>query len=136
MHGQNHPSEQPLHLAPALTAVILGVVALAAFGSYARSLEYRSIRALAADEQVFQTASKLSAIKNQGTALQLAAVDTSGLLPIYGLGAEPASDLQPAVSSDQLVPRLPYRVHSLPGGQARNDLLGHPPEAGSGRPRA
>ena len=50
MHGQHQPSEQSPHLAPALTAVILGVVVLAAFGFYARSLEYRSIEALAADE--------------------------------------------------------------------------------------
>jgi poly-D-alanine transfer protein DltD len=84
MHGQNHPLEQTPHLAPALTAVILGVVVLAAFGRYARSLEYRSIMALAADQAIFQRVGELSPIKNQGIALQQAAVETGCLLPIYG----------------------------------------------------
>ena len=84
MHGQNHPLEQTPHLAPALTAVILGVVVLAAFGSYARSLEFRSITALAADEAIIQPGGKLLPLKNQGTALQQAALETGCLLPIYG----------------------------------------------------
>jgi D-alanine transfer protein len=84
MHGQNQGLEQTPHLVPALTAVILGVVVLAAFGAYARSLEYRSIKALAADEVVIQVGGKLSMLKNQGTALQQAALETDGLLPIYG----------------------------------------------------
>ena len=84
MHAPNHPLEQTPHLAPALTAVILGVVVLAAFGSYARSLEYRSITAIAADEAIIDQAGRLSAIKNQGTALQQAALDTASLLPVYG----------------------------------------------------
>ena len=84
MHGQNPPSEQTPHLAPALTAVILGVVVLAAFGFYARSLESRSIAALAADEAIIEREGQLSPLKNQGTALQQAALETGGLLPIYG----------------------------------------------------
>ena len=40
---QHQPLEETPHLAPALTAVILGIVALVGFGFYARSLEYRSI---------------------------------------------------------------------------------------------
>ncbi len=84
MDGQNQPLEQTPHLAPALTAVILGVVVLAAFGFYARSLEYRSITALAADEAIIERDGKLSPVKNQGTALQQAALDTDCLLPIYG----------------------------------------------------
>ena len=84
MDGQNQPLEQTPHLAPALTAVILGVVVLAAFGLYARSLEYRSIAALAADEAIIERDGKLAPVKNQGTALQQAALDTNCLLPIYG----------------------------------------------------
>ena len=76
--------EQTPHLAPALTAVILGVVVLAAFGFYARSLEYRSITALAADEAIIERNGKLAPVKNQGTALQQAALETDGLLPVYG----------------------------------------------------
>jgi D-alanine transfer protein len=85
MHAhQNQRLEQTPHVAPALTAVILGVVALVAFGSYARSLEHRSIEALAADELIIQVGGKLSPLKNQGTALQQAALETECLLPIYG----------------------------------------------------
>ena len=84
MHGQNQPLEQTPHLAPALTAVILGVVVLEAFGFYARSLEYRSITALAADEAIIERDGKLAPVKNQGTALQQAALDTGCLLPVYG----------------------------------------------------
>jgi D-alanine transfer protein len=76
--------EHTPHLAPALTAVILGVIVLAAFGRYARSLEHRSIMALAADQAIFQRVGELSSIKNQGTALQHAAAETGCLLPIYG----------------------------------------------------
>ena len=137
MHGQNHPSEQTPHLAPALTAVILGVVVLAAFGSYARSLEYRSITALAADEAIIQPGGELSPLKNQGTALQQAALETGCLLPIYG-----SSELNLLATynrpfhRDQRVPRSPHRVHDLPGGQGGSDLLDHPAKAGRGRPRA
>jgi D-alanine transfer protein len=84
MHGQTQPLEQTPHLAPALTAVILGVVGLAAFGSFARSLEYRSILALAANEAIIEREGKFSPLKNQGTALQEAALDTGCLLPVYG----------------------------------------------------
>ena len=84
MHGRNQSWEPTPHLAPALTAVILGVIGLAAFGAYARSLEYRSIRALAADEVVIEVGGKLSPLKNQGTALQQAALEADCLLPIYG----------------------------------------------------
>ncbi len=78
------PLEQLPHLAPALTALILGVVALEAFGIYARSLEYRSITALATDEAIITPQGIMAPVKNQGTALQQAALDTEGLLPVYG----------------------------------------------------
>ncbi len=84
MHGQNQPSEHPHHLAPALTALILGVVVLEAFGIYARSLEYRSITELAADEAIITPHGIMAPVKNQGTALQQAALDTGCLLPVYG----------------------------------------------------
>jgi poly-D-alanine transfer protein DltD len=84
MPGQNRTLEENPHLAPALTAVILGVAVLAAFGFYARSLEYRSITALAADEAIIERDGKLAPVKNQGTALQQAALDTGCLLPVYG----------------------------------------------------
>ena len=137
MDGQNQPLEQTPHLAPALTAVILGVVVLAAFGFYARSLEYRSITALAADEAIIERNGKLAPVKNQGTALQQAALETDGLLPIYGSSELVLhSGLQSTVSCDQLVPRSAHGVHGLPGGQGGNDLLDHPAKAGRGRPRA
>lgn len=84
MQGQDQPSEPTPHLAPALTAVVLGVAMLTAFGFYARSLEYRSILALAADEAVIERDGKLAPVKNQGSALQQAALDTACLLPVYG----------------------------------------------------
>ena len=84
MDGPNHPLQQTPHLASALAAVILGVVALEAFGFYARSLEYRSITALAANEAIVELDGKLNPVKNQGTALQETALDTPGLLPVYG----------------------------------------------------
>ena len=130
-------SEQTPHLAPALTAVILGVVVLEAFGFYARSLESRSITALAADEAIIERDGKLAPVKNQGTALQQAALDTGCLLPVYGSSElNLHSGLQSAVSSDQRVPRSPHGVHDLPGGQGGNDLPDHPAKAGRGRPRA
>jgi D-alanine transfer protein len=84
MDCQHQPLEHTPHLAPALTAVVLGVAVMAAFGVYARSLEYRSIKALAADEAIIDKNSKLAPVKNQGTALQQAALDTACLLPIFG----------------------------------------------------
>jgi D-alanine transfer protein len=84
MNGQNHSWEHPPHLAPALTAVLLGVAALTAFGFYARSLELRSITALAADDAIIARQGQLPPIKNQGTALQQAALDTACLLPVFG----------------------------------------------------
>ena len=84
MDRHDQPSGQNPHLAPALTAVVLGAVALAAIAPYARSLEQRSITGLAADQAVFQRVGDVLSIKNQGTALQQAAVETPDLLPIYG----------------------------------------------------
>jgi D-alanine transfer protein len=84
MDGQNQPWEQTPHLAPALAAVLLFVVALEAFGFYARSLEYRLITALAADEAIIQPHGAMAPVKNQGTALQQAALDAGCLLPVYG----------------------------------------------------
>jgi D-alanine transfer protein len=83
MDGENPPSERCPHLAPALSALIMGVAALAVFGSYARSLEHRSIMALAADEAIIEREGKIAPIKNQGTALQQAALD-AGFLMVYG----------------------------------------------------
>jgi D-alanine transfer protein len=84
MFGRNQLLEQTPHLASALAALILGVVVLEAFGFYARSLEHRSITALAADEAIIDRTSRLSAVKNQGAALQRAALDTRCLLLVYG----------------------------------------------------
>ncbi len=81
---QDHPSTRTPHLAPALTAMILGIAVPAVFGVYARSLEHRSITALAADEAMIERDGKLAPVKNQGTALQQAALETDCLLPIYG----------------------------------------------------
>ena len=84
MDGQSRPSEQTPHLAPALTAMILCVVVLESLGFYARSFEYRSITALARGEAVIEREGKLAPVKNQGIALQQAALDTDCLLPVYG----------------------------------------------------
>ncbi len=84
MHGDNKPLEQTPHLAPALTAVILAVVMLGALRSYARSLESRAVAALAADEAIIDPNGEWYRLKNQGTALQQAAFETGGLLPLYG----------------------------------------------------
>jgi D-alanine transfer protein len=84
MPGRNQLLEETPHLASALAAVILGVVALAAFGIYARSLEHQSITALAADDAISDRSSRLNQFKNQGAALQRAALDNACLLPVYG----------------------------------------------------
>ena len=84
MHGPDHPSEQTPHLAPAWTAVALVAMVLMALGPYARSLERRSIAAVAADEDLYDQFSELYRLKNQGTALQSAAFEADGLLPVYG----------------------------------------------------
>jgi D-alanine transfer protein len=84
MHGLNQRLEQTPHLASALAALLLGAVALEAMAFYARSLEYGSITALAAGEAIIEREGKLAPVKNQGTALQQAALDTACLLPIYG----------------------------------------------------
>jgi D-alanine transfer protein len=80
----NQRSAQTPHLAPALCAVVLGVVVLEAFGFYARCLEHRAVTALAADEAIIERDGKLSPVKNQGTALQQAALDASCLVLVYG----------------------------------------------------
>ena len=84
MPGLDPPTEPTPHIAPALTALILGVAVLAAMGSYARSLESRSIAAIASVEAVIDPGGDLYRIKNQGTALQRAAFEAGGLLPLYG----------------------------------------------------
>ena len=76
MDRHDQPSEQTPHLAPALTAVILGVVVLAAFGFYARSLEHRSITGSRRIEAMIQRVGDVPPVKNQGTALQQAALET------------------------------------------------------------
>ncbi len=137
MHGQNQPLEQTPHLAPALTAVILGVVVLEAFGFYARSLEYRSITALAADEAIIQPHGIMAPVKNQGTALQQAALDTGCLLPVYG-----SSELNLLAAYNRpfhatnLFRDRPTGFTIFPVGKAGGDLLDHPAKAGRGRPRA
>lgn len=84
MHGHDQPAEATPHLGPALTAMMLAVVVLWAFGAYARSLERRSIAALAADEAVIEREGALSPVRNQGIALQEAALEADGLLVVYG----------------------------------------------------
>ena len=85
-----------------------------------RSLEGRSIAALAAEEAIIDPNGDLYPVKNQGTALQQAAFETDGLLPVYGSSElNTSSGLQSAVSPDEPVPRSPDRVHGLPGGQGR-----------------
>ncbi len=84
MDGQNQPTDETPHLAPALTALMLGLAAMAAFGFYARSVEHRSITSIAADASIIERDGKLSALTNQGTALQQAAIEADCLLPIYG----------------------------------------------------
>ena len=84
MHSPNLPADETPHLAPALTALMLGFTAMAAFGFYAQSVEHRSITALAADARIIERDGKLSALTNQGTALQQAAFETDSLLPLYG----------------------------------------------------
>jgi D-alanine transfer protein len=84
MHAQSSAREITPHLGPALTALVLGVVGLLAFEIYARWIERRSIKALAADEAIIARQGQLPRIKNQGVALQLAAWETDGLLPVYG----------------------------------------------------
>ena len=81
---EHQPTEETPHLGPALTAVILSIAVLVTFGFYARSLEHRSIRALAADQAMVERDGKLAPVKNQGTALQQAALETGVLLPLYG----------------------------------------------------
>ena len=84
MHGDKQPSEQTPHLAPALTAMLLAVAAVVVLGSHARSLEARSIAAIASAEVILDERGELYRLKNQGTALQQAAFETDGLLPLYG----------------------------------------------------
>ena len=131
------PSEQTPHLAPALTAVILGVVVLEAFGFYARSLEYRSITALAADEAIIERDGKLAPVKNQGTALQQAALDTDCLLPVYGSSE---LNLQAAYNrpfhATNLFRDRPTGFTIFPVGKAGTTCLIIAAKAGRGRPRA
>lgn len=78
------PQDQTPHIAPALTALVLGGALLAAFGSYARSLEGRSIAQLAASDDLVERTSELYLLKNQGVALQEAVFGAGTLLPFYG----------------------------------------------------
>ena len=57
---------------------------MAALRVYGRSLEARSIAALASAEAILDERGELYRLKNQGTALQQAAFETDGLLPLYG----------------------------------------------------
>jgi D-alanine transfer protein len=84
MQGNDQPEVQTPHLAPALTALVLGGLMLLAFGSYARSLEHRSILRLSSDDKLVDTEGELYKLKNQGTALQQASFAAGYLLPIYG----------------------------------------------------
>lgn len=110
MERQNSAREKNPHLAPALTAVLIALAGLAAFGSYARSLELRSIRALAASEAIIARQGQLPPIKNQGIALQQAALETDSLLPVYG-----SSELNlQAIYNRPFQPTILFRDH--PGG--------------------
>src|SRR5262249_21617875 len=84
MHGPDPPLEPTPHLAPALTAVILGIAFFMGFGVYARSLERRAIVTLATHEAIIHRDGGLFPLTNQGAALQTAAFEAGGLLPIYG----------------------------------------------------
>ena len=103
-------------------AVILTVAAMVAFGFYARSLEHRSILALAADEAMVEREGKLAPVKNQGTATFAAGGRSKPtcLLPIYG-SSELVSEhgLYSTVSCDKLVSRSAHGVHGLPGRQGK-----------------
>ncbi len=84
MPNSHQPPEQMPHLAAGLVALVLSIVVMAAGGFFARSLEIRSIRAIAASQAIIERNGKMGPVKNQGTALQQAALETDGLLPIYG----------------------------------------------------
>ena len=133
-----NPRSNLPHLAPALTAVILGVIVLEAFGFYARSLEYRSITALAADEAIIERAWRSwPRSRTKARPCNRRPWIPSCLLPVYG-----SSELNLLAAynrpfhRDQFVPRSPHRVHDFPGWQGGIDLLDHPAKAGRGRPRA
>jgi D-alanine transfer protein len=84
MIGHNQSSDQTPHLAPALTAMILALIMLAAIWFYALSLEKRSITAFAADEVIIEPFGQWYRLKNQGIALQKAAFENEAMLPLYG----------------------------------------------------
>ena len=69
MDAHHQPSEENPHLGPALTAVILSIAVLVTFGFYARSVEHRWIKALAADQAMVKRDGKLAPV-NQGAALR------------------------------------------------------------------
>ena len=105
LFDQDQPWEQTPHLAPALTAVILGVVSLVAFAFYARSLEYRSIMALAADEAIIQRAGQTGPAQEPGQCLATGGPgDRLPAASLWQLGIEPVGALQSAFSCNELVP--------------------------------
>ena len=81
---QHQPLEETPHLAPALTAVILGIVAPVVIRVLCPVSGASLDLALAADQAMIERDGKLAPVKNQGTALQQAALDTNALLPVYG----------------------------------------------------
>jgi D-alanine transfer protein len=124
MDCQQRPLEHNPHLAPALTALILSVVVTAAFGFYARSLEDRSIMALAADEAIIARDDNLAPVKNQGTALQQAAVDTDGLLPVYGSSEQILhTDYNRPFHATNLFRNQPTGFTVFPVGKAQSTCL-------------
>jgi D-alanine transfer protein len=84
MHGHDSPSQGTPHLGPAFAAVIFGAIVVTVFEWYARDLESRSILALATNDAIIARNGGLQPIKNQGVALQQAAVEADCLLPVYG----------------------------------------------------
>ena len=137
MHGDNQTSEPAPHLAPALTALVLAVVVLAAFGSMPGRWKLDRSTALAAAEAVIDRSRRIVPAQEPGHGLATGGLrDRRLAAALRQLGAEHAPGLQSALSSDQRVPRSPHRVRDLPGGQGGHDLPDHPAEAGRGRPRA
>ena len=109
---------------------------LEAFGFYARSLEQRSITALAADEAIIEREGKLAPVKNQGTALQQAALDTDCLLPVYGSSEQVLhTAYNRPFHATNLFRDRPTGFTVFPVGKAQNHLPDHAAKVGRARPR-
>jgi D-alanine transfer protein len=124
MNGQTEPSVQTPHLAPALAAVIITMAILAAFASYARSLENRSIMGLAVDEDVIERNGKTIKVRTQGIALQQAALDTGCLLLVCGASEQNVQvDYNRPFHPTNVFHDLPTGFTVFPVGRAENTCL-------------